>query len=163
MMNILRYGARLIERTTPAGIIFTGAALALAFPPVRRSLRTVAVTAVGGVLTIADEAKNIVMQPQKTAKDIISEAQSDDCCPSCSDFTESVEDVRSAPRRMAVKAAAGVLAATDKAKSVVQNVSEQMQGIVDEAKRPRHKHHSSVNNSVIRDGLEVDEPDIPNH
>jgi|GEM_PF-2273310 len=137
-MNILNFGAQLLKRTSPVGIILGGAALAMTVPPIRQGLRTVAVAAVRGIVSITDEAKRVTSDSSEDMDDIIKEAKDPDtCCPSCSDLTESVADLKTRPRRLVVAAAMGVLSASDKAKSLYKNASQQVKDIVDEAKNTK--------------------------
>lgn len=133
-MNVLRFGSQLL-RSSPVGIILGGTALALAVPPIRQGLRTVAVAAVGVILSITDEAKRVTSASRESMEDIISEAKDPDtCCPSCSDFTQSAADLRKQPRRLAVAATMGALTVSDKAKSLYKDASDQFKSLVDEAK-----------------------------
>lgn len=146
-MNILRFGSHLLSRASPVGIILGGTALALTVPPLRRGLRTVAVVATRGVLSIADEAKRVTAVSRENMESIINEAKDPDtCCPSCADFTESVTDLKTGPHRLAVAATMGALTVSDKAKSLYKDASQKMKNIVDEAK----------NNNLSPDPSETD-------
>lgn len=138
-MNFMRFGANIIERSSPVGLLAGGLALALAIPPIRRSLRAIAITAVGGVLSISEEAKRITSQSRSNFQGIVAEAKSEDCCPSCDDFSDAIQEVRSVPRQMAVKATAGVLAVKEKAKSLLDDTSKELHNIVQEAKQEQKK------------------------
>lgn len=149
-MNILRFGSNLLARSSPMAIILGGTALALTVPPIRQGLRTLAVAATRGVLSITDEAKRVTSVSRESMEDIMSEAQDPDtCCPSCSDLTESVADLRTTPRRLTVSATMGVLTVSDKAKSLYKDASQQFKNIVDEAK----------NTKVSSDPLETEIPE----
>jgi hypothetical protein len=158
-MNILRFGSHLLRRSSPFGIILGGAVLALAIPPVRQGFRTVAVAATRGILSITDEAKKITSTSRENMRDIISEAKdSENCCPSCSSFTEGLADLKTKPRRLAVATTMGVLSVSDKAKSLYKDASKQFKSIVDEAKitktfsdHPENEIKESTNNLISDD------------
>lgn len=136
-MNMLRFGTNIFERSSPVGLIVGGLAVALAIPPVRRGLRALAVTAAGGIITVGEEAKRLAVRTRTNLHDLAEEAQSKDDCPSCDDFSEALQEVRSAPRQLAVKATAGVLAVSDKAKSLLDEAAEQFRTIAEEARQKR--------------------------
>lgn len=159
-MNILSFGSRLIQRTSPVGLIAGTVALALAIPPVRRGLRSVAVLAAGGILSASDEAKKLAAQSRESLQDIMSEAKGENCCPSC-DFSTEADEVRSAPRKLAVAATMGVLAARDKAKTAIDHASNQFQSIVDEAKAG--KQTDADQEKPIHDGLEAGPDELSPH
>jgi hypothetical protein len=162
-MNILSFGSRFIHRMSPVGLVAGTVALALVVPPVRRGLRSIAVTAAGGVLSVTDEAKKLIGQSREGVQDIVSEAKSGDCCPSC-DFSAEAETVRSAPRKLAVAATMGVLAARDKAKSVIDNASEQIESIVNEAKSGKNADQKYEDQEKpVADGLEPGPDEIHTH
>lgn len=56
-MNIIRWGSRLLENSTPFGLFVGVAAAAVALPVVRKGLRCGAVLATRGIYSIIDEAK----------------------------------------------------------------------------------------------------------
>jgi len=163
-MNILRFGSHLLSRTSPVGIILGGTALALTVPPLRRGLRTVAVLATRGVLSISDEAKRVTKISRENMEDMINEAKdSDTCCPSCSDFTESVADLRTGPHRLAVAATMGALTVSDKAKSLYKDASQKMKNIVEEAKNNNDSSDSpetDLQDAEIKETISKDK-DIP--
>lgn len=74
-MFIMRSISRVIERTSPAGLIIGGAVIALSLPPVRNLLRSAAVTAVAGALTLSERAQNIIASGREGVKDILREAE----------------------------------------------------------------------------------------
>jgi len=165
-MNILRFGSHMLRRSSPFGIILGGAVLALAIPPVRQGFRTVAVAATRGILSITDEAKRITSTSRENMKDIISEAQDPaNCCPSCSSFTESLADLKTKPRRLAVATTMGVLSVSDKAKSLYKDASKQVKSIVDEAKITK-TFSDQTENEMIEDTsnhLSSEDTDLPKH
>jgi len=154
-MNILRFGSRLLSNASPVGIILGGTALAMAVPPLRQGLRSVAVVATRGVLSIADEAKRVTAVSRESMEDMINEAKDPDTCfPSCTDFKESVADLKTQPRRLAVAATMGALTVSDKAKSLYKDASEQIKNIVDEAKNPNVSSdlpETDLQEAVIKD------------
>jgi hypothetical protein len=163
-MNILRFGSNLLRRSSPLGIILGGAALALAIPPVRQGFRTVAVAATRGILSITDEAKRITLTSRENMKDIMSEAKDPESgCPSCSDFTESLADLKTKPRRLAVATTMGVLSVSDKAKSLYKDASKQVKSIVDEAKITKTFSDQSENEENISNHLSSEDTDLPKH
>jgi len=134
-MNILRYGSHLLTESSPVGIIVGATALVLTVPPIRKGLRALAVVATRGVLSISDEAKRFTAESRENMEDILREAKDGEtCCSSCSDFKESMVDLKTQPRRLAVAATMGVLTASDKAKTLYKDASKHMKGIVAEAK-----------------------------
>lgn len=166
-MNILRFGSHLLRRSSPVGIILGGTALALTIPPIRQGLRSLAVAATRGVLSITDEAKKVTSASRESMEDIISEAKNPDtCCPSCSDFTESVADLKAGPRRLAVAATMGVLSVSDKAKSLYKDASQQVKDIVDEAKNSKEssdRPETEMQETVSHHSFESDESEFPKH
>lgn len=149
-MNILRYGAGLLQRTSPAGLLLGGAAVALTIPPVRRGLRAAAVAATRGVLSITGEAKHHLQQMQATAD------PKADSCIAC----DVAEKIRSKPRKLAVAATMGALAVSDKAKALVQDANDSIKSIIEEAKNP-HTAAESGDDTDIHDGLEGEFSELP--
>jgi hypothetical protein len=165
-MNILRFGSNLLRRSSPFGIILGGAALVLAIPPVRQGFRTVAVAATRGILSITDEAKRITSTSRENMKDIISEAKDpESCCPTCSDFTESLADLKTKPRRLAVATTMGVLSVSDKAKALYKDASKQVKSIVDEAKITKTSSDQSENEfkENTNNHFSSEDTDLPKH
>ncbi|MEG6585453.1 hypothetical protein [Dendrosporobacter sp. 1207_IL3150] len=154
-MNILGYGSRILTRTSPLGLIIGGAAIALAIPTVRKGLRAGAVLAVRGVLSVSEEAKRISTKSRHTMQSMMAEAQGDDCCASCEEFSKSVH-----PRRVAIAAAAGMMAASNKAKDLFNNASLGVKNFIDEAKTLSNDKDS---NEDPNDGLEGDFVELPKH
>lgn len=137
-MNFLRYSTRMLQNTSPAGLLVGGTVLFLGLPLLRKGLRCAAVLTARAIYSVTDEAKRITSVSRESMEDIMSEAQDPDtCCPSCSDLTESVADLRTTPRRLAVSATMGVLTVSDKAKSLYKDASQQFKNIVDEAKNTK--------------------------
>jgi hypothetical protein len=134
-MNFLRYGTRMLQGASPAGLLVGGTVMFLGFPVLRKGLRTLAVVVTRGVLSITDKAKEITAVSRESMEDIVREAKNADTnCPGCPDFTENMADLKAGSRRLAVAATVGVLNASDKAKSLYKDASEQVKNIVDEAK-----------------------------
>ncbi len=128
-MNIMR----LLSRTSPSAFLVTGAVLALSFPPVRRGLRSVAVLATRGILSVTDQMKNHHEKLKARMDDIVTEARQPGECP-VEAATEKIDTLRRTVkghgRRLAVATAAGVLSVADKAKPL----RDDLRSIVDEAK-----------------------------
>ncbi|MDF2569347.1 MAG: hypothetical protein K0R55_951, partial [Sporomusa sp.] len=115
-MSILRMGSWIISRSSPAVLIASGAALALAVPAVRRGFRAALVTATKGALVISDEVKNLTEKVRVGASDIVEEARQTSCCP-CPAIKSLRSSAKVKGRRMAVATTAGVLSIQEKAKS----------------------------------------------
>ena len=165
-MNILRFGSHILRRSSPFGIILGGTVLALAIPPVRQGFRTVAVAATRGILSITDEAKKITSASRENMKDMISEAKDSEMgCPSCSDFTESLADLKTKPRRLAVATTMGVLNVSDKAKSLYKDASKQVKSIVDEAKitKTSSDHPKNEIKETTNSHPSSDDTELPKH
>lgn len=168
-MYILRWGSHILERSTPAGLIVGGAALALTLPPVRRGLRATAVLATRGVLMIADKVNYLGASLQETAEDLIAEAREPISCPveTIRDKWDNFRDrAKQRHRNLAVAAAGGYLAAKER----VGTLRENMDTIVEEARQngDDFKLKEPVNaieneneeESPMRGGLEADTVDI---
>ena len=131
-MNILRYGTQVIEQATPAGMLLTGAAVALAVPQVRHGFRSAAVLVACGILRAADQVKSTFAHAKEEMSDFVAEAQDK---PSCHDENwQSLKDkARKHRHRLAVATAAGVLTVSDKATAL----REEFESIMEEAKNAR--------------------------
>jgi hypothetical protein len=131
-MNILRYGTHIIEQTTPAGIIITGAAVALAVPRVRHSFRSAAVLVAGGILQATDRIKSTLAHTKEEMNDFVAEAQ--DKQGHHDDSWQSLKDkARKHRHRLAVATAAGVLTVSDKASAMC----DEFDSIMKEARNAR--------------------------
>lgn len=158
-MSFLRMGSRMLSRTSPLGLITGGVVVAMAVPAVRKGLRRVAVVGLSGVLSLTDEARQLSASSRQKIKDLISEAKNTDHKLNCSKLTSRLKEK---PRRMAVAAAAGVLAASDKARGLAQDASHELKDIVADAKNLRSQNASSANHSKdTGDGLEDNFIDLP--
>jgi hypothetical protein len=132
-MNIMRLGSRFIESSSPVALIATGAAIAVAFPPVRKGLRSVAVLTTRGALALADSIRGLGYQIKESTANIVSEARDIDNTPqeAISETMDCLKHTaRKQGRRVAVATAAGALVLSDKAKSLRKNFKD----VVDEAK-----------------------------
>lgn len=108
-MNFLNFGAKMISKTSPLLLVASGVAIALAFFPDRRDLRSAAVTATKGALAAKDKMKNVA-EELRTGY-----------CP---------KDTKAKGRRIAVTATKKVLTLKEKAQT-------EFQSIVEEAKEQR--------------------------
>lgn len=112
-MNILRWGANVVEVSSPAGLIVAGAMLAVAFPPVRKTLRGAAVMATRGVLKAADAVKDSTAMIREGLKDMVAEARgplAGGAAEPTRDGRRIIRGIRRHGRRLAITAAAGALA-----------------------------------------------------
>lgn len=131
-MNILHYKPRLIRRTTPVGVIFTVAAVALAMPHVRRGLRCAAVLLAGSILQATDQVQATLAHTKAEMSDFMAEAQTKQC--HHDEHWQSLKDTaREHRHRLAVATAAGVLTVSDKATAL----REEFDSIMEEAKAAR--------------------------
>lgn len=134
-MSFLRYSTRMLQGASPVGVLVGGTVLFLGLPLLRKGLRCAAVLTARAIYSVTDEAKKVTSASRESMEDIISEAKTPDtCCPSCSAFKQSAADLRKRPRRLAVAATVGVLNASDKAKSLYKDASQQVKTIIEEAK-----------------------------
>lgn len=74
-MLLIRSVSRMIERTSPTGLIIGGAILALSIPTVRRALRSTAVSVVAGALTLSERIQNMVASGREGLEDVMIEAK----------------------------------------------------------------------------------------
>lgn len=167
-MNILHMGSRMISRSSPILLAATGAVMVLAFPPVRRGLRSAAVLATKGVLMVSDGVKEAAGKVKKNATSILQEAremQADDC--PCTTVKTMGASVKNKSRKMAVSTTAGLLSMKDRAKSA----REGLESIIIEAKERRAASLEETNvepaelsavqeAAPLSDGLEAQLPDI---
>lgn len=129
----MRLGARIIENGSPVALLATGAAIAVAFPPFRRSLRAAAVLTTRGALALTDSVKQLGDQIKNSTANIVAEAREFDNTPqeTISETVDCLKDTaKKHGRRVAVATAAGALALSDKAKSLRKDFNE----VVEEAK-----------------------------
>jgi hypothetical protein len=133
-MNVLRWGANMLENTTPVGLILAGAVLAMASPPVRRGVRSAAVMATRGVLMAAGAVQTTVAAVREDLEDVVAEAQTP--ADPASDAAESdctmVKAARNHGRRLAVTAAAGALAVRDGLQGIVEEARSGQQMMVED-------------------------------
>jgi len=125
-MNVLRWGANMIEGASPGGLILVGTMLAIASPPVRRGLRSAAVTATRGVMMVVGAIQGTAATFRENIEDIAAEAKSP-INPASDDESEENCTIAKAAKnhghRLAVAATAGAMA-----------IRDEMRGIVEEAK-----------------------------
>jgi hypothetical protein len=74
-MLIMRSVSKMMERTSPTGLILGGAVLALSIPTVRGLLRSAAVSIVAGTLTLSKRVQNIITSGREGLEDIVLEAK----------------------------------------------------------------------------------------
>jgi vacuolar-type H+-ATPase subunit H len=166
-MNILHMGSRVISRSSPMLLAVTGTAMAFAFPPVRRGLRSAAVLATKGALIVSDGVKEAAARMRENAESIVQEAREmeDHDCP-CTAVKSMGASVKNKSRRMAVSTTAGLLSMKDRAKSA----REELKSIVNEAKERRAASFEETaqpaemsaehGEASFSDGLETQLPDI---
>lgn len=167
-MNILHMGSRIISRSSPILLAATGAAMVLAFPPVRRGLRSAAVLAIKGVLIVSDGVKEAAGKVKENAASIVQEARemTDDDCP-CTTVKAMGASVKNKSRKIAVSTTAGLLSVKDQAKSARKG----LESIVTEAKERRAvslketdvepaELSADQEDAPLSDGLEAQLPDI---
>lgn len=167
-MNILHIGSRMISRSSPMLLAATGAVMVLAFPPVRRGLRSAAVLATKGALIVSDGVKEAAAKMRENAESIVQEAremEGSDC--PCTAVKSMGASVKNKSRKMAVSTTAGLLSVKDRAKSA----REELKSIVNEAKERRAASFEETaaqpaemsaehGEASFSDGLEVQLPDI---
>jgi|GEM_PF-2891365 len=61
-MNFLRYGTRMLQNTSPAGLLVSGTVLFLGLPLITKGLRCVAVLTARAIYSATDEARNMKNQ-----------------------------------------------------------------------------------------------------
>jgi len=62
-MNFLRYTTRMLQNTSPIGLLVGGSVLYLGLPLLRKGLRCAAVVTGRALYSVTDEARNIRNQP----------------------------------------------------------------------------------------------------
>lgn len=166
-MNMLRWGSRVLQQSSPAALIVGGAALAMTLPPVRRGLRATAVLATRGVLMVADKINYLGASLQESAEDLLAEAR-EPMLGAGEAMQDKWDEFRSQAkqrhRKLAVAAAGGYLAAKER----VDTLRDNWDSIVEEARQSNDESIAPDNpagpenaeESVIQDGLEADVVDI---
>ncbi|CUH97772.1 hypothetical protein P22_3916 [Propionispora sp. 2/2-37] len=132
-MNFMRLGTRFLNNSSPLTLLATGAVIAIAFPPVRRGLRSAAVMTTRGALALADSVKEVGDRIKESTADIVSEARdySDSPQETFSETVDCIKDtVKNQSRRVVVATTAGALALSDKAKRLRRNFKD----VVEEAR-----------------------------
>lgn len=162
-MNFMRLGSGLLQRVTPAGLILTGATLALTLPPVRNGLRGAAVLTAKGVLMVADEIRSAGAHLKEEVEDIVAEARMGDGNDAWADEVEDLKErVKQGRRKLAVATAAGALALSDRVKSL----KDDFDSIIEEAKMARDSLGSAPDENwderELADGLEAEEVELGN-
>lgn len=153
-MNILHVGTRILRSTSPLGLIAGGVAAALAIPVLRKGVRRASVVALSGVITIADEAKHLSAQSRRKLRDLMTEVQNSE--------HRDCHELHIQPRNLAVKATAGALAVSDKAKDLAHNASHELKSIITDARTLRSQNNVSEEKfRHVKDGLEDNFTDIP--
>lgn len=161
-MSILRWGSRMLERSSPAALLIGGAALALTVPTVRRGLRATAVLATRGVLTVADRVRDLGTTVQDTAESLVAEAR--EPMPARATIRDRWDTFRERAKRrhhhLAVAAAGGYLAAKER----VDSLRDTMEDIVEEARQEDNaanlqdsadRGEAEHDAEPVRDGLEA--------
>lgn len=162
-MNILRWGANMIENTTPTGLIIAGAVLAVASPPVRRGLRSAAVMATRGVLMAAGTVQGAMASMRGNMREVMDEARQ----PMESDFDEPVRErsgmlrsARKRGRRLAVGAAAGAVAVRDELRSIVEEARQRKHDMAEDYDVIAAEEAEMSAHDTESDGLEAAETNI---
>lgn len=160
-MRFLQMGSRMLSRTSPLGLIAGGMVAVLAVPVVRKGLRRAAVVTLSGILSLTDEAKQHSATSRQKIQELIDEAKSTDHKLA---YKKLKDNLKEQPRRMAVAATAGVLAASDKAKGLAHNASHGLKNVVADARTLRNQNASgNTPAKEINDGLEGEFADLPEH
>jgi methyl-accepting chemotaxis protein len=146
MMQVLRIGSRLLERTSPLGLLAAGAVLAVSLPPVRKGLRCAAVVTTRGVLGALDYAQELAANVREQAEDLVAEARSGESCDVTEGWEEAFETAKNYPRDLVVSAASAGLAVSERVNEHAKAVKEHVSGVVEEAKSRRSRITSPVNN-----------------
>ena len=146
-MNILRIGARLLSRSSPALLLAGGAVLALTLTPVRQGLRLAAVQATKGALLVGEGVTSVTTKLKSEAAGIVAEARDSSQCDCGRSLRSLGTCAKNKGRRMAVAATAGVLAMKEQAEAL----QDECKGIVAEAKERRETKPLAVADSGITD------------
>ena len=150
-MNIMRFGSRVIESSSPFALLATGAALAAAFPPVRRTLRSAAVLTTRGALSITDSVKQLGNQIKINTSGIIAEAREARPLAQGGAVSETLgcfkDSIKNQSRQLAVATTASALTLSDKAKSLKNDfkevIAEARSGMETNASEGNTVHESS--------------------
>jgi hypothetical protein len=166
MMNVFRMGSRMLQRTSPWGLIAAGVALAVTLPPVRKGLRCAAIVTTRGILTVADQAREFAANLQEQAEDIVAEARYGDECDMQERWDDVLDTARDYHRDLAVSAATAGLAVsehvgehTNAVKKHARAVKVHVQGIVEEAKTRRGSRITSPVNNIEPTNVETRNPE----
>lgn len=155
-MNIMRLGTRFLNNSSPLTLLATGAAIAIAFPPVRRGLRSAAILTTRGALAVADSVKELGDKIKENTADIVAEARDYSASPqdTLSETVDCIKDtVKNQGRRVAVATTAGALALSDKAKRIRSNFKD----VVEEARANLAESEDAM------DALADEDPDDSPH
>ena len=148
-MNIIRLGTRFLNNSSPLTLLAAGAAIAVAFPPVRRGFRAVAVMTARGALAVADSVKDLGGKLKESTADIVAEARDYSGSPqdTLSETIDCIKDtVRHQGRRVAVATTAGALTLSDRARKIRRNFKD----VVEEARTSRTDRNDT---EEVRDDL----------
>lgn len=159
-MNVLRWGANMIEGTTPAGLIVAGAVLAMASPPVRRGLRSAAVVATRGLLMAAGTLQGAMASMRGNMEEIAVEAKAPVEAAADEPIRERgrmVRSVRNRGRRMAVSAAAGAVAVRDELRSIVDEARQRQENTAEDFGHPAAEPEQSARSGQT--DIETDGPE----
>jgi hypothetical protein len=127
MHNFIRWGSRVLTRSSPTMLIATGAALALALPPVRKGLRSAAILTTRGFLSITDQIHHIGATMKEELEDFVAEARESTTQPTdtlSEQFKRFKHGTKSQFRRIAVTVTGGALAVSDQAQSLQNKFEE---------------------------------------
>ncbi|TWH49228.1 hypothetical protein [Sporomusa sp. KB1] len=158
-MNVLRWGSRMLSRTTPAGLILTGAAIALATPVVRRGLRSTALLATKGVLAITDQTKGVIARFKEDAEDFMAEARTTEQTTTreISNKWDEVKDhARRHRRRILAATATGVVAMSGKAKKLKHEFHDAIEEAKGKGSQGDHSAPEPGTHQHERDNLATD-------
>ena len=140
-MNVLRWGANMIQETSPAGLIFAGALLSLTSPPVRQRLRSAAITATRGVLVAASTVQGTAASMRKGMEDIVTEAKTPTDHSAVEERCTLLTASKNSGRRLAVMAATSAMA-----------VREGFQSILEDAKNHHETMATDDSQSPVKEG-----------
>ena len=136
MMGILSMGARMLSRTSPAGLALAGAALVMTVPAVRRQVKATTAFALRGLLSMVEEDR---MESEMEDESAFSPRQE-----RWRNKLHQVRDrSRESARRAAIGTAASMMDASDRAKELYNGMTDEIRNIVDEAKSSRIRTDSA--------------------